>query len=277
MSSEALAEPLFEATSPGNGYWSESRRPLPSLVFVLPLLAAYEWGVTRLTHVDAAVRNGADHWMRCWLLDAGLIHAWVLPILLLLVLGTWHVAAKYPWRIKGDTLTGMFGESLLFALLLVVAGQSLNLTFQHYGLEPLAVAGAAAAEPSRLSQVVGFLGAGIYEEVMFRLALIPVGFYLLRALLIPRGISIVLAVAGSSTIFAAAHYLDAGSGLLPGDILAALERVGCDSRLWYGFAFRLLAGVLFSLLLLFRGFGITVGCHALYDVFAGVVMQGPGE
>jgi hypothetical protein len=33
--------------------------------------------------------------------------------------------------------------------------------------------------------------------------------------------------------------------------------------------FRFAAGMLFCVVFLFRGFGIAVGTHALYDVFAG--------
>ena len=66
-------------------YWSASRRPLCALVFLLPLLAAYEFGVLFLD-LDSGireVRNGADSWMRGWLLAAGLEHVWLLPALMI--------------------------------------------------------------------------------------------------------------------------------------------------------------------------------------------------
>ena len=43
-------------------YLEQSRRPLVSLAFIVPLLATYEGGVIYLG--PAALRNGADVWLR---------------------------------------------------------------------------------------------------------------------------------------------------------------------------------------------------------------------
>ena len=48
------------------GYWSDSRQPLASLIFVTPLLLTYEAGLIILG--PNAVRNGPEVWLR-WLLD----------------------------------------------------------------------------------------------------------------------------------------------------------------------------------------------------------------
>ena len=49
----------------GRSYWSTTRRPLPCLVFVAPILLAYELGVLWLGGDSAdALRTGADAWMR---------------------------------------------------------------------------------------------------------------------------------------------------------------------------------------------------------------------
>src|SRR5262249_40917535 len=53
-------------------YWSLTRRPLPCLLFVLPILAAYEVGVLWLGGASAeASRTGADAWMRNGLATLG--------------------------------------------------------------------------------------------------------------------------------------------------------------------------------------------------------------
>lgn len=257
------------------GYWRAARRPWPTLLFVLPLILVYELGVVWLRADPAALRNGADCWLRSWMLHAGLVYPWALPAILVGGLLAWQIAGRHPWQCSVDTLTGMCGESLLFALLLVVCGQALNVLFREWGLETLSVGAAAGAAPQPLVRAISFLGAGIYEELMFRLALLPVLFYLLRALLLPRGVSLLLAVVAGSVVFAAAHYVDPSAPLAAGSLSQACRTVLDDSSLWYGFSFRLLAGLLFSVLLLLRGFGITVGCHACYDLLAGVVMQAP--
>jgi len=256
-------------------YWYEARRPLPTLLFVLPLILLYEFGVAAAPQAGELVRNGADCWMRSWMLNAGLPGGWLLPVLVVGGLLSWQIVGRYRWTASFDTLTGMFGESLLFALLLVIGGQSLAVCFRSHGFETLTVSTDAAGASSPGARALSFLGAGLYEELMFRLALIPFAFYLLRMFLIPRSVSIGLAVVASSLIFAAAHYLDPQSPIGWTAFADAFERVAADPALWYGFSFRLLAGLGFAVLLLLRGFGITVGCHAFYDLVAGVVMQAP--
>ena len=69
-------------------YWQQSRRPLASMAFVLPLLALYEVGVLVLG--PSAVRNGADVWLRELLDLVGLSSYFLLPVLTLAVLLAWH-------------------------------------------------------------------------------------------------------------------------------------------------------------------------------------------
>ncbi len=254
-------------------YWSQARRPWPTLLFLLPLIVTYELGVLWFGSDPAAVRNGADCWLRSWLLRMGLSD-WLPPAVLVGGLLAWQVVSREEWRCSLDTLAGMCGESLLFALLLVVAGQSLSLLFRGWGLEALAAGGGLGAV-SAWERALSFLGAGLYEEVVFRLALLPVCFCLLRSLRAPRGAAVVLAVLSSSLLFAAAHDLAPHDPVSLSGFGAALRRVVDEPARWYGFTFRLLAGTVFAVLLWLRGFGITVGCHAAYDLLAGVVMQPP--
>jgi hypothetical protein len=95
------------------------------------------------------------------------------------------------------------------------------------------------------------LGAGLYEELLFRVLLVSALAWGARRLLAwgPAS-SGLLAVTASATIFSAFHYLGPY-----GDPLRL------DS-----FVFRLLSGLFFSALYLLRGFGITAWTHALYDL-----------
>ena len=66
-----------------------------------------------------------------------------------------------------------------------------------------------------------------------------------------------------SAAFAAAHYqLDLKIGSYH---LMTLHGEPFD---WTSFMFRFGAGIFFSTLLLARGFGITAGTHAFYDILA---------
>jgi membrane protease YdiL (CAAX protease family) len=107
-------------------------------------------------------------------------------------------------------------------------------------------------ETTGAARIVGYFGAGVYEEVLFRLALIPLLAGLLRALGdSPRG-SLWGAAVAASLIFSAAHY-------------RAFTQVG-DAFSWDTFLFRFAAGMIFSAIFIYRGFGISAGAHTLYDV-----------
>lgn len=259
--------------SPPVDYWTESRRPLASLLFVTPLLLLYEVGVVLLgnDHVTA-VRNGADTWMRGWLLQVGLDRPWVLPLLILTALIGWQVVARFPWRTSVETLIGMGAESLLGAILLLVMGQVLSLSFRHFGWIPADI---VDADVSSAATAVSFLGAGIYEEVLFRLLLLPGVYLILRTAMLSKRLAALVAVLATSTIFALAHYLDPTRGaaaLSPGAFTDAAQTVLESPSMWFGFGFRWLAGLVFAGLFVLRGFGITVGCHVLYDLLVGVVI-----
>ena len=261
-------------TSPAADYWVESKRPYASLIFLFPLLMAYEWGARWFdARQMSEVRNGADTWMKSWLMQVGVGLPWVLPVLIIGILCGWHFVQRYPWRISFETLIGMFSESLLGAILLLVLGQILSLSFRHAGWMPLETV--EMAIPTRMATAVGFLGAGIYEEVLFRLLLLPAMFLGLRVMLIPRRTAAVVAVLSTSFVFSLAHYVTPGTG---GTLLSvtaftqATQQVAASPEAWFGFGFRVLAGIVFAVMFLLRGFGITVGCHALYDLLVGVLM-----
>jgi len=109
---------------------------------------------------------------------------------------------------------------------------------------------AAADEPSWSSQLLLSLGAGIYEELVFRLMGIALLSLLLEDLLaLPRAWASLIAVTASSLAFAWYHFWGTGVAVRPGL-----------------FAFYTLAGVYFAGVYVLRGFGIVVAVHAFYDV-----------
>ncbi len=231
----------------------QARRPLACLVFLLPLLAIYEAGVIWTGgNQPAAVRNGADAWMRSLLETAGVPFGFVLPALVVVVLLGWHLCVKQPWKVSAETLLGMFAESLLFAFALIVAGQLQNLAFEKLGNPevPLAIGSPTAA------QAVTFVGAGIYEEVLFRLCLLPACFGMFRLCQLNKTWAAILAVISTSLLFALAHHVGPTGEAL---------------RL-FPFTFRTLAGLFFAGLFVTRGFGITVGTHAAYDLLVGLLL-----
>ncbi len=232
-------------------YWSESRQPLASLVFVAPLLVLYEVGVVWLG--PEAVRNGADAWLRALLRLAGFGQYFLLPCLTVSLLLAWHYLTRRPWRVRPGVLYGMVGECLLLAVVLRAL-----LELQGGLLEQLVCRLDAAQAGARASGVVrnaiSFLGAGIYEELLFRLGLLSLVVWTAGRCGLSPTISAAVGVGLASLLFAAAHHVGPES----------------EPLCWSIFAFRFLAGVFFSVLFVYRGFGIAAGTHAAYDLLAGL-------
>ena len=253
-------------------YWLETRRPFCNLIFLLPLLIVYESGVGFASGSRGdSIRNGADAWIRHWLHQAGIEIVWLLPVLLVGTLMAWHMTTRQPWKMAWDTLGGMAAESLLYAFVLIMLGQLTDYGFRHAPLIHLQVDG--PAHHGYLIRLVTFMGAGIYEEFLFRLCLLPLTYAVFRAAMAPKGWAIIGTVITTSFIFSLAHYLGPTSdGHALAMITEAVTRVQSNRELWFGFAFRTLAGMFFAALYFLRGFGITVGAHATYDVVVGVVL-----
>jgi hypothetical protein len=170
---------------------------------------------------------------------------------------TWQVFGKFPNKCRLDTLVGMAAESVLFACLLLLLAQGQDWLFRVY-LDPLDLAVAATnARSQSLAQGISYLGAGIYEEVLFRLLALPLGRVIFRILLVPKRATLPASVIATSLLFSLAHYLGPAA----------------DSFTVFSFLFRTLAGVFFAVLFLMRGFGITVGAHAGYDLLVGMLLK----
>jgi len=239
------------------GYWTSTRRPLPSLALVAPIVVAYESGVVWLGGSSSlAGRTGADAWMRQALAEIGLRDHWFPPLALLLILLGWQAVRPLEWRFSPTIVVGMVFESLIFALALVGVSRLMDMGFtflEQSASAPLVLSVAFDSSREGLAQLVGFLGAGVYEEALFRLLLVPLLFQLLRGLQTPQVLASALAVTGSALLFSLAHH--AGN---PGETFT-----------WFAFVFRWMAGVFFAWIFVLRGFGIAVGTHTAYDILVG--------
>ena len=234
---------------PVSQYWELSRRHRYSLLFALPLLLLYEAleAISPVRTSGGVIRNGADVILTS-------LFSWMLGprgplVFMALVIGI-SLVLIYRDKGTGPLRPGIFvvmlGESLVLAMLFgVVVGTA---TMQLLGpLRSLAAGGIGGSVVERLTLS---LGAGLYEELLFRVvivALISNGIRLLGASRLAAG---VVATIVGAVLFSAFHYI--GS-------------LGEPFKL-ESFVFRFLAGLAFSALYLTRGFGITAWTHALYDV-----------
>jgi hypothetical protein len=225
-----------------------------------PFLVIYELGLValRLGHENFHERNGADAIIRALLFplrlqQVGAAGAFLWSIVSVLVL----VACFFVWRARegaGEPFRGryvgwLFAESFGWALVLFLA--SVLGMIRHEGART-----AADASGMRLAAEIVFnAGAGVYEELVFRvfLVLLLVLFFT-KVVHLERVRGGLAAALAAAVIFSLVHF---GS------------HAGADPwggpHFWTLFVFRAAAGLFFSLLFCFRGFGVAVATHALYD------------
>jgi Type II CAAX prenyl endopeptidase Rce1-like len=240
-----------------SNYLRISRAPRYSLTFALPLLLLYELLAFSLSgHEFAGVRNGADVLLKSLFLALGGQDGLIVFGALLVGIGGWLVWRDWSGRRVDPRVFGIMAfESVLYALVFGMVASTLT-TLLLPGLAIPAHASVLALHSemqwSLLTQLMISLGAGIYEELLFRVLLVTgLAWVMGRILRLGPAAAGVSAALTGALIFSAFHYI----GPYGDDLQLA------------SFAFRAVAGLLFSGLYLLRGFGITAWTHALYDVF----------
>ena len=235
-------------------YWERSQRPLESLAFLLPLIVAYEIGSIFYLSDAEGQRLGAIKAEK--LLGSvfelfGVVGLALPPLLLVTVLLVWHMLEGRSSKLRLGVLAGMAVESAAWTVPLVVLVSVVSLAGGGAGgLVQGEPAIGSMAWPARLTIS---LGAGLYEELLFRM----VGIALVHMVVVdllrgPDRWGKVAAVLATSAAFAAYHGPQTGVQ-------------------WAYFG---LAGAFFGVLYLGRGFGIVAGTHAFYDVLVLVLLGG---
>lgn len=210
-----------------------------------PLILAYEVSMA-LTYAALPIqrRDLAAAQLLHWFFSLfGASWAYLPGALLVIVLIAWHVKLRLPWKIRGQALIGMAGESLLLAIPLI----GLNWFLARVGEGNMLQAG-VPWENLLLS-----IGAGIYEELVFRLIVIQFLIFVFNDVLrLKQSVGVALAVILSSLFFAVSHH----------------GPIGSDPWNAGRFAFRAAAGAYLAAVYVLRGFGLAVGTHVVYDVIA---------
>lgn len=230
-------------------YFEASRQPRYSLLFAAPLLLGYELLAWMLSHDGTGLRNGADVLLKWLFATLGGPRGVVLFGVLLIGLGAWLVVRdlrQVRERLQPHYFALMLLESSLLAILVgIVVGRATQALLEPLSISQLEQAGVA-------TRLMLSLGAGLYEELLFRVIIVGLLSVAGRRLLgwSPLATGVAACVVGA-LVFSGFHYVGAyGDQLELGS-----------------FVFRTLAGLVFSALYLARGFGLTAWTHALYDVY----------
>ncbi len=279
-----------------DSYLERTSRPIYAVVFLLPFIVFYEVG-TFCINTDilnqSQIRVVAFVWLQNLLesLGFGGKFAWVAPPLaVVVILIALQITSSKQWRFWIGDILPMTAECVLLAVPLIVltlflsssAGPEDNVSWLDdsaiqakaeslpgcYSVAGSSIsllsaeAGDVGPGQSLLANIVTGIGAGIYEELVFRLILICLLMLLFQDVLGLTHIkAIILSVLISAALFSAHHHVIFVDGQL--GQTAAFN--------WTEFSFRTIAGIYFAILFSIRGFGVTAGTHAFYDIIATII------
>jgi len=226
-------------------YLHETRGLAVSLVYVIPLLLLYEYGIAE---TGSSVQNAAGVIVKSPLALLGWKGMMVFNLLVLAVLVGIAIRLVLQSRLDPLLIGPIVFEGALYAL---VFGKALAIIVCH--LVSLEIPHRAAF--TRASSFFLALGAGVYEEIVFRLILLKLIQMILEMAFEVKTEGQKIAVSVTSILAAAL-------------VFAAMHYVGplSDTFTGHSFLFRFLAGIVLSAIFMFRGLAVAVYTHALYDV-----------
>ena len=230
-------------------YLVRSHRPVYQLLFLLPLLVLYEVAAVLVNfNAPFELRNGADILLKYALYGLGIrsVFSFVLATLLFVSLMLVVAMKKYKKRIRWGYFAMMFGETLVYAFIIgLISSQVVVLVTTG---NPFLATG---CKDTTMHQLMIGIGAGVYEEIVFRALLITIVMGVLKYVGVGDERKTIIAVFLSSLLFSAFHYVGEF-----GEVFNLIT-----------FTYRLVAGILLSALYVFRGLGVCAWSHAIYDIY----------
>jgi hypothetical protein len=221
-------------------YFRKSSSPLYSFIITLPIFLIYELGIFWMRNIEFNyIQNGADVLIEQIILKLGFDVIYVSSIIFLFIL---LIIIYYQKRhfnslsISRSYLGVMFLESMVYAsILFFLMG---NLYLMDVSTNDI------------YCNIILSLGAGIYEELIFRVLSIYISYQSIKFLFrLGKFSANFYAVILSAILFSLFHF------------------IGAESFNQEAFAVRFIAGIFLASLYVQRGFGITAITHSFYDIF----------
>ena len=220
-------------------YHRATRHPATIALAILPLALVYGLG---LLWASPVARSGVDVVTGVLMSHLGVRgYVGVQACLCVVVLGyaIYHFR-RATWR-KALLTLPIVTESAAYGLAMGLL--ILHVMKEQHLLGPITIPAAA------LDWTVLSAGAGLHEELVFRLLLLPLmAVTFERVAAMPKPLAWGAAAIGSSLLFAGAHHF-AGE---PFEL--------------YAFTYRTFAGLFFAGIFLTRGFAVAAWTHAIYDL-----------
>lgn len=219
-------------------YFKISKSPFFSLIITIPLFIIYELGIFYAQKNEiSTLKNGADVIIEDILSFFGFSIFYTLSFFLL------FFALFFSWKHKKNfkSLKLRFSyfilfliESVLYSLLLVVIIKSIPLLIEFKSMSYF--------------DLTLLIGAGIYEELFFRVILITFFTKILQFIFTNSSKFFWIPIILSSIIFSLFHF------------------IGIDTFSQDAFTLRFIGGIYLALVYHFRGFAMASVTHSLYDI-----------
>ncbi len=227
-------------------YFSSTNTLLYSYLISLPLLLLYEVLIF-LAQPDSeqAVRISVDVWIKTLFSYIGQD---VLSITLILV-ALAGIFVLYRERKKLSSLKMGYFFTMLIEASFYAFFLALLINSTISGLLQI-VQSSPIERLTTLQQLALSLGAGLYEELFFRVILVSILLFIFNKIFSKQYVSFASAILLAAVIFSLVHYVGAFG----------------DPFTMGSFLFRFLFGLALNAIYLWRGFGMAAWTHAIYDL-----------
>ena len=226
-------------------YLRQTNGLLYSYLISIPLLLLYEILILISQPQGNIARISVDVWFKSFFTYFGL-NAISTTLIVAAFIGGIIVYKKRTElkSVRKNYLLLMIGEATLYAILvaLIVSNVVDFILLQS--------ANGLTGDFNKLQLIALSLGAGLYEELFFRVILVSFLIFIFQKIFKNKSYASGVAIVVAALIFSGVHY------------------VGDFADLWLlsSFLFRFLFGLALNLIYVIRGFGMAAWTHAIYDL-----------
>lgn len=233
-------------------YFQSTHSLLYSYLISLPLLLLYEILIfIARPDSEQVVRISVDVWIKTLFSYVGQ-DVLSLTLIFVALLG---IFVLYRERHKLSTLKGSYFLTMLIEASVYAFVLALIISMTVSSLLQIA-APDTVASLSKLEQLALSLGAGLYEELFFRVILVSLLLVLLKIFIEKKMLRYGLAMFIAAFLFSLVHYVgELGDPFMLGSFL-----------------FRFLFGLALNAIYILRGFGMAAWTHAIYDIMVVVYL-----
>ncbi|NQU63632.1 MAG: CPBP family intramembrane metalloprotease, partial [SAR324 cluster bacterium] len=224
-----------------SNYFKASSHRFYGAVIGLTMLLLYEVLIIWERSSDVVIRNAPEAWLRTVLNFLGISHYHISFIMITVAILAVPLFYKPDLMISKRVFLLLIIESIIWA---AFSGVFIQMIIARIFLVTGTMSG------SIIGDLGLAIGAGLFEELFFRVILTSALIWICYRLIRFKWLSITFAVIIASFLFSLAHYIGSAG----------------DAFEIYSFLFRFLAGLWFTTLYSVRGFAVVCLTHAFYDI-----------